>query len=564
MECTKKVNIYTYCTYPQVYFNTLDYCYYQFMDIEKRKFNTKRYKSIEQLNSKYYSCYVHETNENVVSIRFSLFKSKMSLERYSNEYIISGKILSTIFLQLIEAIFVLHQNDCYHGNISKNTIFYDRKENTIALSSFKGLDEENDSYLMMLKDQDDIKRVIIGMIHEMNDKDEDEIDTIIEELRDNNNERIEWLKQRTGPFFVAIFLFYLHTENFTIHQIEQLMFLNDIVVNKYHLFESIIMKYIEWYYTQSDIQMKLSPFKKEKKQKLLTMTNINEYFTCLISLNLSSISHNCYYQISIPKTHEFKLYNIPVSSYRQSMFSKDQISIVNEISYNLNNNLNKFINTYSNNSSKLNQKSSKLVPNELSQEMMKEIIQEEKQQNEETIKIKDIDLKTKEKKQSIHIHQKRKQPQITLYCRNSFRLLGAASKLRSIGCFVKCQMKSDDETESDNFMYHITILTIQERFHNINYGDLQCKVRYNNETRFFSLKEFIKHLTNETINSNENNYLSLSMVQYCRMIKDENIIKKGNRQIRNISSNKDIRIIRTPIEKKPVQRVLSCQIVDDD
>ena len=522
MECIKRYNTYIYKTYPQVYFNTLDHCYYQFKEIKQKEFNKKQFDLIEKCKSKYFSCYINEMNEEIISLRFSLFKSEKTLNHLciENENEINGEILSIILMQLIESTYILHNNNCFHGNINKNSIFIDLNEKIISLSSFEGLNKELNYIEMKEKDKNDIQLTLLLMIKEIN---EENVNEILEEIKQNNKERIQWLINKTNSLFVNDFLKFVNETKYNERNIlNNTLYLNELFLNKITLIGNLTSRYIEYNYyysnnnqNKNEIIYKIKPF-------------LFDYFHySMIIYSSYSISINRYYY----DNYENNSINKSIQFLSNTNENKNEIKLLFQLKSTLENQIfSKFLSISIHQSIENN--SISLIPIKCNQTIFNSIL---------------------------FLNQFN---EIHLYCENAFRLLQIGNQIRSYNLIVKCKKYHENEklnikNEFSSYFHCLNIIILtSEQANKERGGDYELHLFSNNFESKYKLKDFLNVISSSHRNlfHSKNSFLWSSQFKTFHY----NFSKKKNiRKSINCHSPKTIKNI---LNISLPDRVQSCQI----
>ncbi|KAL7717391.1 Protein kinase domain-containing protein [Entamoeba marina] len=246
MECVKRLNTYIYHACPQVYFNTLDHCYYQFFEYKKDVFNTNRFEVLERCNSPYTHCYLSDLKDNHISLRFSLFRASTPLYQFQNKHQLNGAQLCKIFLQLLEAVSLLHKHNTYHGNLSVKTVFINESELSISLGSFSHLDVESNVDVLVEKEYDlsQIPAIILSLIYEDN-----VIEDVINGIKNNDLTTLQVLSSKSSSLFVSFIHFFLQNQNHNVLDIVgKWIDLQDLLNQRWPTIETLLRKYIEFNY----------------------------------------------------------------------------------------------------------------------------------------------------------------------------------------------------------------------------------------------------------------------------------------------------------------------------
>ncbi|EKE42937.1 hypothetical protein ENUP19_0125G0022 [Entamoeba nuttalli] len=452
MECVKRFNNYIYHTYPQVYFNTLDHCYYQFVEVKKEEFNKERIEIIEKCNSPYLRCYMNESNKEIISIRFSLIKAKQSIKEFCEETKVNGEIICKIFLELIDAIVILHKNGSFHGNLNEETIFIDNKEYNISIGSIGCLNGEYKKEEMMKKDYEDIGIVMIKIISKEFERKKGE--EIIKEIKEKKKERIEWVTKNSNELFTSFFMTYLNESSGSKEVIKKWISLQEIISNKEEWIEVILGEYIEYYYNKS-----------------LKDKQIEEYVHMLQPFLLDNLRYN----IKSPNP----------TSNSQIIFIDSHCNIINLNQLMLTRNSFEFITTRNNTIIKYN------LSNKEENEAFAKFI---KTQTRNEVINQEIILPNTINDNLEIIHFSKPLIEIKLYCDNPFKLLYVANQLRSCGHIVKCQRGTDDRLSQDERSWHISILNEHQPMGKQN-GEINISVRTVTGDFIYELNDFIKLIT---------------------------------------------------------------------
>ncbi|ELP93797.1 hypothetical protein EIN_175840 [Entamoeba invadens IP1] len=247
MECVRRNSNYIYHTYPQVFFNSLDHCFYQFVEVEKSTFNTSRFEALEQCNSSHVHCYLNEVSDKLVSLRFSLFQSSISVNHFVEEKnAVTPNQLCKIFLHLVETVALLHSSDSFHGDLSVNSVFLDPTLCDIALGSFPSFCGKFDIQSSQRSDLENLPIIALRLVNGIK-SDSDAMD-LINKLKQNNKESIQWLTQKTNSLFVSFLMAYLAQPLLTPESVSKWVGLFDIFVSKWKTVEILLAKYIEFFY----------------------------------------------------------------------------------------------------------------------------------------------------------------------------------------------------------------------------------------------------------------------------------------------------------------------------
>ena len=161
MECVYKD--YIYHTYPQIYFNKLDECYYQMKVVRKEEFNSERYNSLEKCKSKFYRVILYEDTNKVI-VNFGLCTCGQQLIRVDRAKI-TVVVLVKLLIQILEAITLLRTNNTYHGNISASSIFVN-DDFEISLCSFYGLNKNEAKECSFEKDYQDSIKTVLSLLYD--------------------------------------------------------------------------------------------------------------------------------------------------------------------------------------------------------------------------------------------------------------------------------------------------------------------------------------------------------------------------------------------------------------
>ncbi|KAL7713743.1 hypothetical protein QTN25_008761 [Entamoeba marina] len=252
MELVKRLNSYHYLAASHVYFSKIDHCYYQFFNCQRNGLNQKRFETIEQCNSPYTHCYLSSSNENYLTVRFSLFCASTPISQFEKKQQLTSNDLCSIFLQLVEAISILHSQNTYHGNLSTKTVFIDENELTISLSYFlfDGLNTEKDIQVGINNDLSQIPNVILSLIYN-----ETTLQSIVDGLKQNDSDILKDLSLKTSPLFVCYIHTFLNKSNGSkLKDIKKWIDLFEVINQDGAIIETLLKKNIEFKYEHNKTQ----------------------------------------------------------------------------------------------------------------------------------------------------------------------------------------------------------------------------------------------------------------------------------------------------------------------